>query len=93
LVRVASLTASPAILVDWVTWRPISATDEESSSVAVATVCTLAEACSAAAATVVAWALVSSAVADMLCEVARISVAAEASVSSEPRTPLSKVAI
>jgi hypothetical protein len=43
----------PAILVDSVTWRPISETGEESSSVAVATVCRLTEASSAAVDTAV----------------------------------------
>jgi len=54
LVRFACSTAWPAILVDSATSRPISETEDDSSSVAAATVCTLAEACSATAATVVA---------------------------------------
>jgi hypothetical protein len=44
----------PAILADCATWRAISSIEEDSSSVAVATVCTLAEVCSEAAATVLA---------------------------------------
>ena len=48
------MTASSATLLEWVTWRPISATDEASCSVAAATVETLAEAPSDAA-EIVEW--------------------------------------
>ncbi len=49
--RRALSTARAAISVDCVTWRAISEIDEVSSSVALATVCTLVEVCSEAAAT------------------------------------------
>ena len=75
LVFSASETASPAILVDWVTWRPTSSMDFDNSSAAAETVSTLTLACCAAAATVVDCALVSSAVADMDCAAASISLA------------------
>ncbi len=44
LVRSASLTAFSAIVFDWVTWRSISMTEEESSSAAAAMSRTLLEA-------------------------------------------------
>src|SRR6185312_13272442 len=87
-----SLTALPAISAACVTCRPISPTESDSSSEALATVSTLAEACVAAPATAVAWRSVSSAVADMLSEVLRISTAACASASSKPRIEPSNAA-
>jgi len=90
LVISASAAALPAMPVDWATWRPISATEELSSSAALATVCTLVEACSDAAATAVDWREVSSAVAVMLWAVACISVADEATVRSTMETSASK---
>ena len=78
---------------DCSTCRPISEIEADNSSLALATVWTLAEACSVAAATAVACRLVSSAVADMLSAVPRISVEAEASVLSACCTVLSKVAM
>jgi len=56
---VASDTAAAAILLEWLTWRLISEIEEDSSSVAEATVCTLAELCSEAAATALACLVVS----------------------------------
>ena len=50
----ASSAAAAAMRVDWATWRPISVMEALNSSAAVATVCTLAEACSVAEATVTA---------------------------------------
>ena len=50
----ALITASSATLLECVTWRPISATEDASSSVAAATVLTLADASSDAAAAAVA---------------------------------------
>ena len=66
----ASPTAVWARLAEPSTCRPISCTDEPNSSAAVATVCTLAEACSAAAATVVDWLAVSVALDVMVWAVA-----------------------
>src|SRR4051812_48105453 len=54
LVLSASTTASLAILDDCSTCRPISSTEEDSSSAEDATVCTLADASSTEAATAVA---------------------------------------
>ena len=62
----ASATAWLAILLDWPTWRLISAIELDSSSAADATVCTLVDASSEADATTPACFEVSSAVADML---------------------------
>ena len=50
----ALTTAPSATWLEWVTWRPISATEDASSSVAAATVLTLADASSDAAAAAVA---------------------------------------
>ena len=52
-----------AIWLEWLTWRPISAIEDDNSSVADATVCTLAALSSDAAATAPACLVVSSAVA------------------------------
>ncbi|KAF0114630.1 MAG: hypothetical protein FD149_1804 [Rhodospirillaceae bacterium] len=65
--------------------------EDDSSSAADETVCTLAEACSAAAATVVAWRLVSSEIADIEVAVDCISVAAEATALTTPLTEDSKL--
>ena len=60
LVRSASCTAVAAVAEDCATWREISVTELDSSSVAAATVCTFALASSAAAATaVVCWPVLS----------------------------------
>src|SRR6201996_7620050 len=56
LVFAALPTAASATSLEWVTWRPISATEEASSSVAAATVLMLEEASSEAAAAAAACA-------------------------------------
>ena len=94
------LTAFCAILADSVTWRAISATELDSSSVAAATVRTLADASSVAAATVVARRLVSPAVAvievavDCSCEDATVTEPSSAAVSvpNLPASSLTRIA-
>ena len=75
-----SLTAFAAIAEEAFTWRLISATELDSSSVAPATDCTLVDASSEAAATAVACCSVFSAVVVIDAAVLAISVAAEATV-------------
>ena len=71
-----------AIRADSCTWRLISLTDEDSSSVAEATDCTLVEASSEAAATVVVSSCERSAVADSVPAAASSSVEADDTVST-----------
>jgi hypothetical protein len=68
----ACTTAASAIRLEPWTWRPISSTDAESSSVAVATDCILEEACSETLAT---WL-------DKACVVSAVRVGVVAAVSS-----------
>ena len=89
--RSASSTAWPAISPDSPTWRLISSIEDESSSAADATVCTLADACSAAATTVTVWRLVSSAVADMERAVTSMPEAALASACASKSAFASKL--
>jgi hypothetical protein len=70
------------MFAECVTWRPISATDAESCSVAAATVCTLIEVSCAAAATAVDLLVFSVATADIFAAVARISAMELATISS-----------
>ena len=85
LVRSASPTAFPAISLDRVTCREISATELDNSSAAAATVPTLSEALAEAAPTVAARALASLAVAVMDCAVVCIP---DAAVVTERTMPL-----
>ena len=78
------------MVADWFTWRAISSIDEDSSSAAAATVCTLPDACSEAAATMPACRLVSPAVADIEAAVACISCVALPSCARTSATALSK---
>ena len=80
LALLASDTAVAAIRLEWLTWRLISAMEDDSSSVAEATVCTLAELSSEAAATAPACLVVSSAVALMDWAAACICVACDDTV-------------
>ncbi len=88
-VRSASPTARRASSAEPLTCRPISCTDEPSSSAAAATVLTFEPACSAAAATVVDWLAVSVAVAVMVWAVACSSVAEEDTMPMMPPTAAS----
>jgi hypothetical protein len=83
LVTRAWSTASPAIRADSCTWRLISLTEDDSSSVAEATDCTLVEASSEAAATLVVTSCARSAV--------DVSVPAEASSSVEADDTVSTI--
>src|SRR5947207_11995534 len=70
----ACATAVPVMRVDSATCRPISDTEDDNSSVADATVCTLVEACSEAAATAADLRLDSSALeANVLAAVCRLA--------------------
>ncbi len=87
--RPASSTAWPAICADCDTWRLISVIEDDSSSAADATVCTLVDACSAAAATAVDWRDVDSAVLVMEAAVDCISFVADVTVCSTRDTSVS----
>ena len=89
----ASSTALRAISAEVTTWRPISAIEDDSSSVPDDTVCTLTEVSSAAEATALTSALDWSAVADMLCAVVCIEFAAVCRLSSAVRTVVSNSTI
>ena len=82
----ASSTALPAICAEATTWRPISAIDDDNSSVPEDTVCTFTEVSSAADATALTSALDWSAVADMLWAVVCIELAELCRLSSAART-------
>jgi hypothetical protein len=91
--RRALSTARAAISVDCATWRPISATEDVNSSVALATICTLAEVCSEAAATTPACRLVADAVEDIDWAVSSITEDADDSPPTSSETLVSNARV
>ncbi|MNV69807.1 hypothetical protein D3C71_1627340 [compost metagenome] len=91
LVRSASATAPRAICEDWATCRLISPMELVSCSDAAATVCTLADACSAATATASDWRLAAAAICAMRWALPFISSDAATVLSAMPRTLLSRL--
>ena len=87
----ASLAASWATLLDWCTCWEISRMEQESSSVALATVCTFADVSSEAAATALDWLVVRPADWVRFSAVALSSVDAAATTSTMPPMALLEV--